>query len=83
MARGALWYDFNEPYATATAPEVRVFDWSTNKCGDDDIPDQPARAFRDSSGQVSLIDSHHTVRRALGSTLGTVSTSAADSCSRA
>ena len=71
MARGALWYDFNEPYASATSPEVKVFDWSVNKCVDDDIPDQPARAFRNASGQVSLIDTHeHRHAGRLGSSLG-------------
>lgn len=70
MARGALWYDFNEPYASATAPEVKVFDWSADRCVDDDIPDQPARAFRSASGQVTLLATHSTPRRATGSTLG-------------
>ena len=50
----------------ATGPEVTVFDWTTQKCASDDIPDQPTRAFRDSTGQVVLINSHHTVRRYTG-----------------
>jgi hypothetical protein len=72
IARGALWYDFNEPYASATAPEVKVFDWTVDKCVNDDIPDQPARAFRNASGQVTVLATHSTPRRFIGSTLGAV-----------
>jgi len=49
-----------------SGPEEVVFDWSTDRCDDLDIPDFPARAFRDNSGQVQLISSHMTVRRFLG-----------------
>jgi hypothetical protein len=35
-------------------PEV-VFDWTTDRCEDMDLPDLPARAFRDRDGQVQLI----------------------------
>ena len=67
---GALWYDFNEPHATATAPATVVYDWTTDKCGDDNqIPDQPARAFRNDIGQVNLIATHHRMRRGLGTRL--------------
>src|SRR6185436_7202642 len=60
---GAVWYDFNEPYASATGPDALVYDWSTQRCGDDmAIPDQPARAFRDANDQVNLIASHWGVR---------------------
>ncbi|MGH2978810.1 MAG: PKD domain-containing protein, partial [Solirubrobacterales bacterium] len=72
-AQAQLWYDLNEPYASATGPDVRVFDWSEDRCGiKDDIPDQPARAFRDFNEQVNLIASHHAARRKLGNTLATV-----------
>lgn len=47
-------------------PEELVFDWSVDRCEDLDIPDLPARAFLDRSGQVQLISSHATVRRFLG-----------------
>ena len=47
-------------------PEEVVFDWSADRCEDLDIPDLPARAFRDQNGQVQLISSHHSVRRFLG-----------------
>lgn len=46
--------------------EEVVFDWATQKCEDIDMPDLPARAFRDDSGQVQLIASHGTVRRFIG-----------------
>ena len=73
IASTAQAYTFGEPAVRAVGPEVRVFDWSTQKCADDDIPDQPTRAFRDSNGNVVMINSHYTVRRYLGATLATVS----------
>jgi hypothetical protein len=45
------------------APEEVVFDWTTDHCGlptDYDVPDLPVRAFRDHTGQVQLMSSHHT-----------------------
>ena len=56
----------------STGPEVKVFNWGSQSCDDNDIPDQPARAFRDAAGKVNLIDSHFTVRRKVGDTLATV-----------
>lgn len=38
--------------------EELVFNWSADRCEELDIPDLPARAFRDDSGQVQLIASH-------------------------
>jgi hypothetical protein len=49
-------------------PEV-VFDWTTDRCDDLDIPDLPARAFRDRNNQVQLISSHHETRRNIGPNL--------------
>lgn len=46
-----------------------VFDWTTDRCDDEDIPDLPARAFRDDSGQVQLIATHFIARRSIGSSL--------------
>jgi hypothetical protein len=37
-----------------------------------DIPDLPARAFRDADGKVQLIATHHTNRRMIGDTLDSV-----------
>src|SRR3989344_3725099 len=54
-------------------PEQTVFDWTTQKCAQDDIPDTPARAFRDVNGNIQLIATHYTNRRFIGSSLNTVS----------
>lgn len=50
-------------------PEELVFDWSEEKCETEDIPDIPARAFRDAQGNVQLIASHFINRRMTGSDL--------------
>jgi hypothetical protein len=51
-------------------PQQTVFDWSRQACEDIDIPDAPARAFRDASGRVQLMASHYVSRRAIGPDLG-------------
>lgn len=71
-AAPALSYSFNEPSVRATGPENVVFDWSNDSCEEDDIPDNPARAFRDSFGRVQLISSHLTTRRMMGSSIDTL-----------
>ena len=71
-APAAQAYTFGEPGVSATGPEVRVYDWTTQKCNNDDIPDQATRAFRDLNNQVVLVNSHHTTRRYQGPTLATV-----------
>jgi hypothetical protein len=53
-------------------PAETVFSWRTDRCDDGDIPDAPARAFRDASGQVHLIASHHRTRALIGPGLGAV-----------
>ena len=53
-------YEFGEPDVRQLAPETVPFDWSANKCTNDDIPDQPARAFREANGTINLVDTHHT-----------------------
>ncbi len=53
-------------------PVETVFDWSADRCATDDIPDLPARAFRDSGGKVQLISSHIQTRRMIGPTLDTL-----------
>ena len=47
-------------------PEQTVFDWSRDSCEPRDIPDTPARAFRDATGRVQLIASHYVNRREVG-----------------
>lgn len=49
----------------ADTPEV-VFDWSSDRCYDDQIPDLPVRAYRDKTGQVNLILSHTAAHRMRG-----------------
>jgi hypothetical protein len=53
-------------------PVETVFDWSAGRCATDDIPDLPARAFKDASGTVQLISSHIQTRRMIGSSLNNV-----------
>jgi hypothetical protein len=52
---------------TQTAPEQTVFDHSADACREDaDIPDLPARAFRDASGMTQLLATHYRARRWVG-----------------
>lgn len=53
-------------------PEEIVFDWTTQRCENEDIPDLAARAFRDITGTVQLLASHSRTRRMTGATLDTV-----------
>jgi len=68
----ALAYQFDEPDVKAIGPEEVVYDYSTMKCGSEDIPDSPAHAFRDSQNRVQLIASHASVRRKIGPDLNSV-----------
>jgi len=49
-----------------------VFDWTTDQCELEDIPDLPARAFRDNNGKVQLIATHFINRRMIGDDLASV-----------
>lgn len=49
-----------------------VFIWRRDKCENIDIPDAPARAFRDASNEVHLVASHYLTREAIGPTLNEV-----------
>ncbi len=53
-------------------PEEIVFDWTTDRCDMLDLPDLPARAFRDADGKVQLIATHFINRRMIGDTLDSV-----------
>jgi hypothetical protein len=57
------------PVVEIAGPDEVVFDWSESACEPADIPDIPARAFRDAQGRVQLIASHYTNRRMIGSDL--------------
>jgi hypothetical protein len=50
--------DHGGPYIEVTGPPEMVFDWTTDRCYDAQIPDLPVRAFRDAEEQVNLILSH-------------------------
>src|ERR1700730_15752623 len=51
---------------------VAVFDTAKDSCELIDIPDAPARAFRDYKGMVHLVASHWVMRANLGPTLESV-----------
>ena len=53
-------------------PRVAVFDTAKDSCELIDIPDAPARAFRDYQGTVHLVSSHYVMRASVGPTLETV-----------
>src|ERR1051325_5201337 len=61
----------------ALGAEQTVFDWTKNRCEDDDIPDLPARAFRDFSGRTQLIATHWVNHRYVGTDLNGVQHSCA------
>lgn len=52
-----------------TGPAELVFDWTTQRCEDLDIPDLPARAFRTADGQAHLISAHFVNRQFVGQDL--------------
>ncbi|MEJ2759609.1 MAG: hypothetical protein P8046_14105, partial [Anaerolineales bacterium] len=61
--------DTARPAMAVVGPEEVVFDWSTDACDPEDIPDLPARAFQDSEGQVHLVSSHLISRASVGPNL--------------
>ncbi|MFM7023535.1 MAG: hypothetical protein ACKOXB_11225 [Flavobacteriales bacterium] len=52
---------------TLLGSATTVFDYSASNCNTIDIPDAPARAFRDASGKINLIATHYTNWRMTGS----------------
>lgn len=46
--------------------EEIIFDWSVDSCEQIDIPDAPARAFRDIDGKIQLLAMHYTNYRMIG-----------------
>ena len=54
------------PRISVTGPGQVVYDWSRDRCDELDIPDLPARAFRDGDGNVELIQAHFENRRLVG-----------------
>jgi hypothetical protein len=60
-----------ESARVAGPPEV-VFHWATAACEPTDIPDAPARAFRDFRGRAVLLASHDVTRRMIGPDLNSL-----------
>jgi hypothetical protein len=63
---------FPNPVLKITGEEEVVFDWTTDRCEDENIPDLAARAFRDADGRVQLLLSHLTNYRLVGPDLDTL-----------
>ncbi len=57
------------PILAVVGPTETVFDWSVDRCDDEDIPDLGARAFRGVDGRITVIASHYATRRFIGATL--------------
>jgi hypothetical protein len=74
LAATAQAYSFG-PTVTGLGPEQTVFDYSAEHCAPDvwDIPDEPARAFKDDKGRVQLHFGAYTPRRNIGSDLNVAS----------
>ncbi|WP_155642315.1 hypothetical protein [Pseudomonas alabamensis] len=49
-----------------------VFNWKTDRCSDDNIPDSPARAFKSADGTVNLYATHYINRSMTGNSLDSV-----------
>jgi hypothetical protein len=72
-----LWEDettppSNLPPLALVGEQETVFNHTEDACSPIDIPDAPARAFRDVAGQVHLIASHYVTRAMVGPSLDTV-----------
>ena len=57
---------FPDPVIATVGEEEVVFDWTTDRCEPENLPDLPTRAFRDAEGQVNMIISHYVNYRAVG-----------------
>ena len=63
---------FPNPVLKITGVEEIVFDWTSDRCENHNIPDLPARAFRGADGQVQLIISDNYNYRMVGPDLNTL-----------
>jgi hypothetical protein len=71
VGRGALTLTPPPPNASIAVtgePEV-VFDHTNDRCDEVDLPDAPARVFRDAEGRLQLVASNHMARRMVGTSL--------------
>jgi hypothetical protein len=57
-----------------TGPEQIVFDWTTDQCEPEHIPDSNARAYRDAEGRTQLKIGHYVTYRMIGPSLDEVAT---------
>lgn len=62
----------SDPRVEIVGPEEVVFDWTRDRCDDEDLPDLPVRAFKDHLGRVQVLRSHYRTRRLIGPTLDDV-----------
>lgn len=53
-------------FSAESAAETVIFDWTRDRCSRTDIPDAPARAFRDFRGTIHLIATHEDNRAFVG-----------------
>jgi hypothetical protein len=60
------------PTVQQLGPEQTVFDWNTMRCNDNFAADSPARAWKDSAGQVHLTLSSNATYAMVGTSLNTV-----------
>ena len=49
-----------------TGPEEIIYDWTTDRCELEDIPDNEARFFRDADGNIQMVASHYNAFRMIG-----------------
>jgi len=47
----------------------KVFDWSSQKCKDFDMPDAPARAYVDSDGKIHMVTAENALFQSVGDNL--------------
>jgi hypothetical protein len=62
-------FQFNTDVVQQAGPEAMVFDWSVSNCESNDIPDEAARAFRDSTGKIQLLATHFVNYRTIADSL--------------
>jgi hypothetical protein len=62
----------SQPVLEITGEAELVFDWTTDRCEQNDIPDMVARAFRDAEGQTHLVAAHHVAYFSVGEDLNSV-----------
>jgi hypothetical protein len=71
LAPGASAYRFS-PDFQPTGPEQTIYDWSSQQCESEGIPDLPTRAFRDASNNVHLLLQHWVNHQFVGPNLNSV-----------